>query len=98
LDNLKLTIINNIKHDINEENNWWNTWAENLLNEAWQDLLNALKNNWNDILHSTGWDPALKEFIQNVELVNINQSPTAITISDAFTQLIQEVNRLTGLV
>jgi hypothetical protein len=98
LDNLKLTIINNIKHDIDEENNWWNTWAENLLNEAWQDLLNALKNNWNDILYSSGWDNALKAYIQNVELVNINQSPTAITISDAFTQLIQEVNRLTGLV
>ena len=98
LNELKTTIINNIKTDINTENNWWNSWAENLLNEAWRDLLNALKNNWNDILYSSGWDTALKAYIQNVELVNINQSPTAITISDAFTQLIQEVNRLTGLV
>jgi hypothetical protein len=87
LEELKNEIILNIKNNINEENNWWNTWAELLINQAWERLLSDLDGNWNTIMHQTGWIDSLNAYLQSVSLFTVLHDENGTTLTSKFSEI-----------
>lgn len=94
LEELKNEIILNIKNNINEENNWWNTWAELLINQAWERLLSDLDGNWNTIMHQTGWIDSLNAYLQSVSLFTVLHDENGTTLTSKFSEIQQSLDSI----
>lgn len=98
-------IINEIKTQITDENNYWNSWVSDQINIAISTLADDLKNNWGEIQHSSGWVDALNAYLQQIGLITLTDNPNGTTtIVDKYSTLEQTLNsiqtqvtQLTGL-
>jgi hypothetical protein len=94
IDQITNTTIQEIKNQIEQQNNYWNTWVDNEINNAITRILQDLNNSdWFTIMNSSGWDEEMKAYLQRIGLLEVytDSSTGETTIRDRFSEIIQRL-------
>lgn len=93
--------INEIKNQIQEENNYWNSWVDNEINNAITRILHDLNNqDWYTIMNSSGWDEEMKAYLQRIGLLEVyeDENTGETHIRDRFSEIIQRLQSIEATV
>lgn len=101
IDQITNTTIQEIKNQIEEQNNYWNTWVDNEINNAITQILHDLNDSdWFTIMNSSGWDEEMKAYLQRIGLLEVytDSSTGETTIRDRFSEIIQRLQSIEATV
>lgn len=93
--------INEIKNQIQEENNYWNSWVDNEINNAITRILHDLNNqDWYTIMNSSGWDEEMKAYLQRIGLLEVyeDENTGETHVRDRFSEIIQRLQSIEATV